>query len=262
MQNRGHALSRDELIRVLTAYTGVTTADGAPGGTTLIDSNLIDNPFLSPTGIPEKTVLIVTGNARGENQGATLFNNANGTITFPAFSVQILAGTVYRLLNISSVEADVTAINTKIGTNTDPAGTTTLFAWLLNIFSGAGGIAAIFALVNAILMLTETGGTVTTTGPGTEDNVYINNAPAGVFKPIVVTLDTSDLAGGETVTVRVRKRIRALGAPGLIGAPVIFAGVQAEPMKDIELAPNRFGVRVTIEGTAGVIYDWEAHYEV
>jgi len=123
-------------------------------------------------------------------------------------------------------------------------------------------VQAIFDLVNAQLVLTETGGTVTATGLLTEDNVYINNAPAGVFKPHLVTIDMSDLAVGEVATVRVRYRIEAGGALELKGAPVIFNGVQAEPLKDIELTPNRFGVQVTIEATAAVVFPWEVHYEV
>jgi len=234
MQNRGHALSRDELIRTLTAHQGITTADGAADGTTLIDSTLVGrNDFV--TG---KTILIMFGDARDEDLGAVGFAPATGTITVePAgFSSQIVAGTVFRILNISSVETKLTVI----------------VALLI-----PGG--AIFDMLNAILTLNETGGIVTATAPGTEDNVYINDAPAGVFRPMVVTINMSDLAGGETVTVRVRKRINAVGAQEIIGVPVIFAGVQAEPLKDIELQPNRFGVSVTIEGTAGVVYDWEVH---
>jgi len=237
MQNRGHALSRDELIRTLTAHQGITSADGAADGTTLIDSTLVGrNDFV--TG---KTILIMFGDARDEDLGAVGFATLTGTITVepPGFGqglTQIVAGTVFRILNISSVETKLTVI----------------VALLI-----PGG--AIFDMLNAILTLNEAGGIVTTTGPGNEDNVYINDAPAGVFRPMVVTLDTSDLAGGETVTVRVRKRINAVGAQEIIGVPVIFAGVQAEPLKDIELQPNRFGVSVTIEGTAGVVYDWEVH---
>jgi len=122
-------------------------------------------------------------------------------------------------------------------------------------------IQQIFDLVNAILVLTETGGTVTATAPGTEDNIYINDAPAGVFRPIGVMLNTSDLAGGETVIVRTRYRTEAGGALEIQGVPTLFAGVQAEPMKYIELKPNRFGVQVTIEGTAGVVYVWEVFYK-
>jgi len=231
MVSEGHALARDELIRVLTAYKGTATADGAADGSTLIDSGLIGvNDYVT-----SKTILIMSGDAINETAMATVFNPATGQITVdPTFNAQITRGTLFRIINLS------------VGTS-------------LSIIIGI--ITANAAMLNAILTLTETGGIVTTTGPGTEDNVYVNDAPAGVFRPIVVTIDTSDLAGGETITIRVRKRIRDGGALGLIGAPVIFAGVQAERMKDIILQPNRFGVIVTIEGTAGVVYEWEVHYK-
>jgi len=130
MVNRAHALSRDELIRTLTAYNGVTTADGAADGTTLIDSTLINNPYISPSGIPGKSILIMSGNARGEDKGAASFNNGNGTVTLgSAFSAQIMAGTSYRLLNISSVE-------TLIGTPADNADLATLFGRLRREYLG------------------------------------------------------------------------------------------------------------------------------
>lgn len=230
MENRAHALAREELIRVLTVYQGITTANGAVAGNTLEDSNLIGvNDFIT-----DKTILIFFGNAINETKAATVFNPATGVITVaPAFNAQIIIGTPFRILNI-------------------PAGSS------LTIIIAT--ITAIFGLVNAILTLNETGGIVTATGLATEDNVYINDAPAGVFKPIVVTIDMSDLAGGEVATVRTRYRIAAPPAAlELKGAPVIFNGVQAEPLKDIELTPNRFGVQVTIEATAAVAFPWEAH---
>jgi len=138
MMNRGHALSRDELIRALTAYSGITTADGAPGGTTLIDANLIGrNDFIT-----EKSILIMSGPAAYEDKGASSFNPLTGQITLQsAVSAQITAGTIFRILNISSVEIDVANINTKIGTNVDVAGTTTLFAWFAKLFASGTTIA-------------------------------------------------------------------------------------------------------------------------
>lgn len=259
MTSKGHALARDELIRVLTAYSGVTTADGLADGTTLIDANLKDNPSISAAAIPEKTILIMSGDAIMEDKGAASFVNATGTITLQGtgFSAQIKAGTTFRILNISSVEIDVANIDTKIGTNTDLAGTTTIFAWLLKIFTGSSDI---FDLVNAMLVLTETGGTVTATGLGTEDNVYINDAPAGEYEPRKVVIDLSDLAGGETATIRIYYRIKS-GGTARLKDEVTFNGVQSEPMKNVELEPNRFGIVVTIDATAGVVFDWEVHYE-
>ena len=99
--NRGFALSRAELIRTLTAYTGIATADGAGGGTTIIDTALKGkNDFI--TG---KTVLIMSGDASFEDKGAASFNPATGVITLASgFSAKIVKGTIYRVVNISSVE--------------------------------------------------------------------------------------------------------------------------------------------------------------
>ena len=106
MTSRAYALAREALVRALTAYSGITTADGDFNGTaTLVDSNLIGrNDFIS-----EKTILIMSGDAKDEDKGATSFDNTDGKITLQGtgFSHQIKAGTIYRILNISTVEIDV-----------------------------------------------------------------------------------------------------------------------------------------------------------
>lgn len=257
MAGKGHALSRDELVRALIAYTGTTTDDGNIGGTTLRDRHLIgSNDFIS-----NKTILIGSGDSALEDRGAVSFAPLTGIITVTsAFSDQIKAGTLFRVLNISTVEIDVDVINTKIGTNTDDPGITTLFAWLAKIFADTDDIGAIFDLVNAILVLTETGGTVTTTGG--EDDVYINNAPAGVYEPKKVMIDLTPMTATETVVVRTYYRIKSGGALRLKDK-VEFTGIQDPPLINVELEPNRFGCRVSIETTAGddLAYDWEALYK-
>jgi hypothetical protein len=113
MTSQGYALARAELIRALTAYSGITTSDGAADGTTLVDSNLIGrNDFIT-----EKAILIVSGDAQNEDKGAASFNNVNGTITLQGtgFSAKIVTGTIYRILNISSVEIEVGAIAAALG---------------------------------------------------------------------------------------------------------------------------------------------------
>jgi hypothetical protein len=101
----------------------------------IVDANLIGrNDFI--TG---KTLLIMSGDAAYEDKGAASFDNTTGIITpVSGFSAQIKAGTLYKILNISSVEVNVKNIDTKIGTNVDPAGTTTLFAWLAKLFAQGG----------------------------------------------------------------------------------------------------------------------------
>ena len=154
-------------------------------------------------------------------------------------------------------------VGNKADTALATAGTATIVNLLRYIIASGIGLQSIFNLVNAILTLMETGGTVTTTGPGTEDDIYRVETPMGVFRPIVVKVDTTNMAAADGITVRVYERIVAGG--GLILADTVaFAGVQAVPLKTIDLDPNRFGVRVTIEGTAGAnqSYIWSAAYEV
>lgn len=96
-ENKHHALAREAILAALTAYTGITTADGNIGGTTLQDRNLIgSNDFIS-----NKTILIGSGDAALEDSGAVSFAPLTGIITVSTlFSAQIKAGTVYRILNI------------------------------------------------------------------------------------------------------------------------------------------------------------------
>ncbi len=121
MTSKGHALSREALIRTLTAYSGIATADGAVDGTTVVDTNLIGrNDFISG-----KTILIMSGDAKDEDKGALSFASGTGAITLrgTGVSAQIKAGTVFRVLNISSIEIDVANIQAAVGEMTDPAAT-------------------------------------------------------------------------------------------------------------------------------------------
>ena len=171
---------------------------------------------------------------QSESQVITDYVSATGTFSHAAFTAALVAGDKV-LLSLTDPTAigDATAANQAI----------------------------IIAAVNAILTLTETGGTVTT--DGTEQNVYINNAPAGVFEPKMVHIDFTNHTAGETVIVREYYRIKSGG--GLIKNDEIqFAGVQDPLLKTVTLEPNRFGAKVTIEKTAGTnrAYDFEAVYGV
>jgi hypothetical protein len=120
----------------------------------------------------------------------------------------------------------------------------------------------IFNLVNAMLVTTETGGTITT--DGTVQDVYINNAPAGVFEPLKVMVDLSGMTVAETVVIRTYYRIRPGPAIMKQKDEVVFQGVQGLPLKNIELEPNRYGIQVTLECTVGGPIDipWEVLYRV
>jgi len=120
---------------------------------------------------------------------------------------------------------------------------------------------AIQVMTDSLPILTETGGTVTT--DGTEQNVYINATPDGVYKPICVTINCTAQTAGETIIVRLYYD-NALGGAGLILVDELeFIGLISPEMLVIDLDPNRYGIAVTIERTAGNAraYVWDVVYE-
>jgi len=82
-----------------------------------------------------------------------------------------------------------------------------------NIFGFKGLVENILEYVTniyaAIFTLTETGGTLTT--DGTEQDVYINNAPAGLYTPKLCAIDFTNSQAGETIIVRVYYRLKSGG---------------------------------------------------
>ena len=117
----------------------------------------------------------------------------------------------------------------------------------------------IFGETNAILQLSETGGTITT--DGAVQNVYINNAPAGVYKPEAIQLDLTAMAALDQIQVRVYYRISTAGNL-IMQDDITFSDLQAIPLKTITLLPNRFGIQVTLQELAGAHNDipWAVYY--
>ncbi len=122
-------------------------------------------------------------------------------------------------------------------------------------------VESIQAVTDALEVLTETGGTLTT--DGTEQVVYVNETPAGVFRPLIVKIDFTAHEATETAVVRTYYRIVDGGAY-VQQDEAEYIGVLDPLLLNIALEPNRYGVRVTIEKTAGTnrAYPWEAVYAV
>lgn len=114
----------------------------------------------------------------------------------------------------------------------------------------------IFNIVNAMLLDAETGGTLT--ADGTEQNIYINNTPAGIFEPLIANIDCTNMAAGDVTILRAYYRIAA-GGNLRKKDEVTLNGAQDPALKNIILEPNRYGIQVTLEQTAGTNrdYDWE-----
>ena len=131
----------------------------------------------------------------------------------------------------------------------------------LSLIALEATVDALAATVNAIDTLTETGGTITTTG--LEQDVYINNAPPGVYRPVRFVLDFTNHTAGETLVVRTYYRIESGGAL-ICQDEATYAGVQDPLLLNVDLDANRYGCSVTVEKTVGTnrAYDWEVFYEI
>ena len=123
---------------------------------------------------------------------------------------------------------------------------------------------AIEAVTSALPTLTETGTTVTTTVINTEYNIYVNAVPLGVFNPIGVNIDCREHTAGETIVIRYYEQIAAGVADPILVDELEYAGAMDDLIKVEFAMPNRFGIWVTIERTAGAArtYVGEPFYEI
>ena len=222
-----------------------------------------------------QTIMMLDGNARGQVRPIGNFVAAtDDIIPSPPFDAAVGVNDLYFIL--SDLNPIVPAIDSAnnyltsevIGNKSDTAdhdgaATSSLVRLVRGILAR---VIQIFNAVNAILTLTETGGTLTATGA--EQNIYINNSPAGEFEPRVVMVDLDLMQAGDTTVFRVYYRLNAAGGLQLYDY-VQYAGADGglangRKLIAITLLPNRFGVQVTLQQTAGVNrdYDWDVHYAV
>ena len=131
-------------------------------------------------------------------------------------------------------------------------------AWLDDLIAN---VRIILAVANSLAVLEETGGTILT--DGTEQIVYVNETPAGVFRPMCVKIDCTNQTDIDTIVLRTYYRIEPAGAY-VLQDTLTFAGLVSPELIDIELEPNRYGIRVTIEHTVSsqIEYVWEVCYKI
>ena len=125
----------------------------------------------------------------------------------------------------------------------------------------ADEIANSYDMLAAQPTLQETGGVITS--DGTEQIVYIRNAPVSVFEPRVVFISLDDMVALDNVQIRVYYRLAAGGAL-LLYDYAVYTGLDgglANGVKIIavELLPCRFGVEVSLQQTVGnADFAWSA----
>jgi len=118
---------------------------------------------------------------------------------------------------------------------------------------------AIRVVTDAMPVLDETGGTIAS--DETEQNVYINNAPAGVYDPNYVGIDFSNNTISQSAVIKQYRRFKSGGDWILIDESDPIVGLPDPAGIDIELKPNRYGIKVTMTVTGATKnYDWEAYY--
>lgn len=117
------------------------------------------------------------------------------------------------------------------------------------------------ARAEGLSTLTETGGTLTT--DGAEQILYINEAPAGVFLPRVLKINTTNHTVTETIIVREYYRISPAGA-WLEHEAKTYLGAIPRDEITVRLDPNRYGIKVTMRKIGGTnrAYIWEVFCEV
>ena len=120
---------------------------------------------------------------------------------------------------------------------------------------------AIREVTDSEAILTEVADTITT--DGTEQILYTEENPAGIFRPICFKIDMTNQTATETVDIKVYYRI-GVGLNMILQSDTTFAGAQDPDLINVDLEPNRYGIRITIQNTAvGThrAYDFEVFYE-
>ena len=119
---------------------------------------------------------------------------------------------------------------------------------------------AIFDMVRAQFVLKETGGALL--ADGTEQVVMEVATPMGVFKPLTVKINCGNMTWGDSTTLRWYEITEATGA--LVKKDELaLNGPQVRPLINVGFEPNRHGMRLTLQQTAGVNrnYSWEYLFE-
>jgi len=236
------------LKKALISYRGKTDALGT--ATQLKCAALATQPDFD-----NQEVVILSGNCKGQSRDIEGVTTGGEVDVATAFDHVIASGVSFLILTLKPVIAEVAGI--KINTDLIPG-----IEINTDLIPGIEIITdAIRAITDAEAILEETGGTLTT--DGTEQNVYVNEAPSGVYRPVCVKIDFTNQTVTETVVLRTYYRI-VPGGGYVQQDPVTYLGVVDPELINVDLEPNRYGIKVTIEKTVGTNrdYDWEALYEV
>lgn len=325
------------LLRALSSYWDITTADGATTGDNVVCAGLVNEPSYDGltvkllSGLAAGQVRLIAVHAAPSNTLITdkPFTNAAGGV------ITVVAGTLFAILSVvpggggtpPSAEAEglyysgtvgaapganqftiaalaglgagkfdgainpywafvlrdagggglapqgemqvITAYATGTGIFTTAAFTAAvdvgdeiliLHPTLANAIAILSKLNLVFGILNAMLTLKETGGTLTSTA--VEQDVVRVEAPMGVFKPTKIKIDCTLMAWGDSIVLRWYERL-ASGGAYVQKDELQLDDVQVPPLRNIELEPNRHGTRITLQQIAGAFhaFPWEYIWE-
>jgi len=109
--DEGRLLVYDPKVGSLISYSGITTADGAPGGLTLVDDVLITKPDFNGN-----LVIITSGDYEGQARDINGITTAGTVTPLSAFDGQILEETTFVIVALRFTPAEVAALAAKVDT--------------------------------------------------------------------------------------------------------------------------------------------------
>lgn len=124
------------------------------------------------------------------------------------------------------------------------------------------GLESIFDTVDGALELSRVGGDHTMSdASSTEDTLYIQDSPSQNLAPSTLVLDLSNLASGDTLTVKVYYRLKS-GGSYVEEISQAYSDAQSPACVSHDLHENRHGFKVTLTQSAGTARDigWEVYY--
>jgi len=99
----------DPKVGSLISYSGTTTADGAPGGLTLVDTVLTTKPDFNGN-----LVIITSGDYEGQARDINGITTGGTVTPASAFGGRIVEGTTFVIVGIRTVPAEVAVIEAKL----------------------------------------------------------------------------------------------------------------------------------------------------
>lgn len=126
--------------------------------------------------------------------------------------------------------------------------------------TGSKGLEQVYDLVDQILKMFRVSESLT--ADGSEQTLYLNGAPSKIISPRKLHIDMTNMAAGDTVVLKEYYRVKS-GGNYILKDTRTYTGDQSPDLLDMDLAPTRYGVKITLQQTSGTnrVFDWECFFD-